>query len=121
VPFLFCDSAQIIDTMREVLPALVVRPKQLLARGQGPLHQFDRLTAHCDSNGGVRGGAVSNEITRQMFVELELMQRCSGLVYMDSGFSILSRIKLEDGCVSRLFPNRVNMFIGKVARRLLAH
>jgi len=41
VPFLFCDAAQIVETIREVLPAVVVRPKRLRETGGGPLHQLD--------------------------------------------------------------------------------
>jgi Nodulation protein Z (NodZ) len=121
VPILFCDSAQIIATMREVLPTLAVRPKRLLAPGNGPLHQFASAEGRQTQSGGVRGGAVPHEITRDMFAELELMGRCSGLVYMDSGFSILSRIRLEKNRQIRLGPTMVNKFLTKAINRLTRH
>jgi hypothetical protein len=120
VPILFCDSAQIVRTMSEVLPTTVVLPKRLMGRGGGPLHQFDaesvRHTAH-----GVRAGNVADRITREMFIELELMQRCAGLLYMDSGFSILSRIRLDDQRIFRLQPSLLNRNITRIVRRLTSH
>lgn len=121
VPFLFCDSAQIIEVMREALPTLVVCHKTLLKQGDGPLHQFDANAIGYSANGGVRGGAISNSITREMFVELELMRRCDALLYMDSGFSILSRISLDNSRLSLLVPNIVNRYIIKIMRRLTSH
>jgi Nodulation protein Z (NodZ) len=121
VPFLFCDSAQIIETMRQALPGLAAWPKRVLGRGEGPLHQLDAGRVRHTQSGGVRGGTVSNEITRDMFIELELLGRCSGLMYMDSGFSILSRIKLDKSRLVHLEPSMVNKFLTKVAYRLTAH
>lgn len=120
VPMLFCDSEQIVEAMRQALPSLVVRPKRLLGKGEGPLHQFDLEAVRISAQGGVRSGTISDEITRDMFVELELMRRCEGLVYMDSGFSLFSRIKLDESRVVHLEPNLINRFITKVMARLTA-
>ncbi|MCK1642996.1 hypothetical protein IVA95_36915 [Bradyrhizobium sp. 157] len=111
VPFLFCDSMQIIKTMREFLPTLVVRPKLLPGKGDGPLHQFEANTTGQVTQDGIRGGTVAEQITLDMFVELDLMQRCQALMYMDSGFSILARTKLDQSHQLRLQPNRINRLI----------
>ena len=121
VPLLFCDAAQVIEAMRLVLPTLVVRPKQLLGKGQGSLHQFDAEAVRHSTLGGIRSGNISEDITRDMFVELELMRRCEGLVYMDSGFSLPLRIKLDKSRVSRLKPNLLNRAIAKTMSRLTSH
>jgi hypothetical protein len=120
VPVLFCDSAQIIERMRNELPALVIRPKRLRSPGEGPLHQFDAASVRHGLHGGVRAGTVPNEITQDMFIELELMNRCVGLVYMDSGFSILSRIRLDDNRQLHLRPSLLNRSISRIVRRLTA-
>ena len=113
-PFLFCDSVQIIETLREFLPTLVVRPKLLPGKGDGPLHQFEANTAGQVTQDGIRGGTVPEQITRDMFVELDLMQRCEALMYMDSGFSILARTKLDQSHQLRLQPNRINRLVTRV-------
>jgi hypothetical protein len=118
VPLLFCDSKQIVETMREILPALVVPPTRLLEKGEGPLHQLTANTINFTAQGGIRSGNIPEEITREMFVDLELMQRCDGLVYMDSGFSLISRSKLDESRVSRLRPSFVNRAISKIMSRL---
>lgn len=111
VPFLFCNSTQIIETMRQFLPNLVVRPKRLPGKGEGPLHQFEAETADSVSQQGIRGGTVPEQITLDMFVELDLMQRCQALIYMDSGFSLLARTALEQSHQLRLKPNLANRLI----------
>ena len=111
VPFLFCDSRQIIETMRQFLPNLVVRPKIIPEKGEGPLHQFRAGAADSVTQQGIRGGTVPSRITLDMFVELELMQRCQALMYMDSGFSVLARSKLERSHQFRLQPSRANRLI----------
>jgi hypothetical protein len=116
VPFLFCDSTQIIETMRQLLPNLVVLPKLLPAKGEGPLHQFDAETAST-SQEGIRGGTVAEQITLDMFVELDLMQRCQALIYMDSGFSLLARTALEQSHQLRLKPNLANRLITRAMSR----
>ena len=110
-PVLFCDSRPIIETIRQFLPNLVVRPKLLPEKGEGPLHQFETETADRAVPDGIRGGTVAEQITLDMFVELELMQRCQALMYMDSGFSILARAKLDQSHQLRLQPNRTNRLI----------
>jgi hypothetical protein len=117
VPVLFCDSIRVIQLMREALPDLVTWPKQLFKQGEGPLHQLRVPAGEHSAAAAVDGGAISDEITRDMFVELELMKRCEGLVYMDSGFSLMARLKLDDSHLHRLKPNFVNEFITKVFSR----
>lgn len=121
VPFLFCDSAQAIQGMRQVLPSIIVRPKQLLGQGEGPLHQIDASAIQHSEYGGIRNKGIADNITREMFVELELLRRCDGLVCMDSGFSLLPRLKLDKNRVSFLEPTNLNQLIVKVMSRLMAH
>lgn len=118
VPFLFCDASQVVDLMRKFLPNLIVRPKELPGKGKGPLHQFDAVAAKYDSRMGVQSGIVSERITHDMFVELDLMRRCKGLLYMDSGFSLLTRINLEESRVRRLTPSFTNRLISRIMNRL---
>lgn len=117
VPFLFCDSTQIIETMRELLPNLVVRPKLLPAKGEGPLHQFEADAANAVSQQAIRGGTVPEQITLDMFVELDLMQRCQALIYMDSGFSLLARTALAPSHQLRLKPDLANRLITRAMSR----
>jgi hypothetical protein len=119
VPFLFCDAAQIVETIREVLPTVVVRPKRLLGRGGGPLHQFDSAAVQHCTDDGIRSGTISDDITRDLFVELELMRRCDGLVCMDSGFSLLARIRMDESRTAWLRPNFINRMITKIMSRLV--
>jgi hypothetical protein len=46
-----------------------------------------------------------------MFVELELMRRCSALIFMDSGFSLLTRSSLDENYLVRLKPPFINRLI----------
>jgi hypothetical protein len=78
------DAAHIVDTMREVLATVVAKPKRQVKRGEGPLHQIN--SASVDQGSGVRSGTISDGIVFDMFVELELMQRCSGLVFWTADF-----------------------------------
>ncbi len=118
VPLLFCDAAQVVQGMRQVLPNLVVQSKRLLGPGEGPLHQLDANRIQHSDHGGIRNQGIAADITREMFVELELMRRCDGLVYMDSGFSLFSRIRLDDGRISRLEPTLLNRLIVKMMTRV---
>jgi Nodulation protein Z (NodZ) len=120
VPFLFCDAAQVVDGMRRELPSLVALPKRLMEPGGGPLHQLNAKTIQHNTQGGIRGGPIPADISREMFVELELMRRCNGLVYMDSGFSLLARFSLHESRVSLLKPDLINRFIVKIMSRLAA-
>ena len=104
-PLLFCDSTQIIETMKDELPGLVACPKYLPPPGSGPLHQVADKT-------------VAEAVTHEMLVELELMNRCFGLLYMDSGFSIMARTRLNDSHQVRLKPSLTNRIISKVMARL---
>lgn len=101
---LFCDSAQAIDAMKREIPDLVTYQKYLASVGGGPLHQTN-------------GTPIAFRITKDMFVELELMKRCERLLYMDSGFSILARAHLNDGNILRLRPTFVNRIVLRLASK----
>ena len=117
MPFLFCDSSQIIETMRRSLPNLVVLPKHLPGKGEGPLHQFDAAATRFTAQDGIRGATVAEQTTFEMFVELDLMQRCQALIFMDSGFSLLARTALEPSHQLRLKPNLANRLIARAMLR----
>jgi Nodulation protein Z (NodZ) len=118
VPILFSDAAHIVEIMREVLPTVVAKPKREVKRGEGPLHQINAASVRSDSD-GVRSGTISDDITFDMFVELELMRRCSGLVFMDSGFSLLTRTSLDENRLIRLKPTLINRLISRIMGRLI--
>ena len=117
VPILFSDAAHIVELMREVLPTVVAKPKRDVKRGQGPLHQINAAFMRQNSN-GIRSGTISDDIVFDMFVELELMRRCSGLVFMDSGFSLLTRTSLDENRLIRLKPTLINRLISRVVGRM---
>jgi hypothetical protein len=112
VPVLFSDAEHIFDLMREVLPSVVTKRKQQIKRGGGPLHQI-AVGSAIDSK-GLRSSTVSDHIAFDMFVELELMRRCSGLIFMDSGFSLLARASLDEKRLIRLRPNLINRIILRI-------
>lgn len=120
VPFLFCDAAQVVEGMRRVLPTLVVRPKRFLEQGTGPLHQLKASSIELSEYGGIRNAGIESDVTREMFLEIELMRRCEGLVYMDSGFSVLALMGLDENHIALLRPNLTNRLIVKAMSRLVA-
>jgi hypothetical protein len=63
---------------------------------------------------------IALDITKGMFVELDVMRRCVGLLYMDSGFSVLSRSSLPETRMARLRPPAINRAITKIANKMLA-
>ncbi len=117
VPILFCDAAHIGPVLREFLPSIVERSKRLPPRGDGPLHQLDAKSVAHDAV-GVRSAGIADDITRDMFVELELMRRCSALLYMNSGFSLINRFELDASRVFVLEPGLANQTIVKIVSRL---
>jgi len=117
IPILFSDAAHIVEIMREVLPTVVAIPKRQIKRGEGPLHQIDAAPVRQDSK-AVRSGTISDDIVFDMFVELELMRRCSGLVFMDSGFSLLARTSLDVNRLVRLRPTLINRLIARGVERM---
>jgi Nodulation protein Z (NodZ) len=117
VPILFSDADHIVEMMSEFLPTVVAKPKRGVKRGEGPLHQIAAGSVREDGR-GIRGGTISDDIVFDMFVELELMRRCSGLVFMDSGFSLLARAGLSENSQMRLKPNLVNRVISRMVGRM---
>jgi hypothetical protein len=117
VPILFSDAAHIVEIMREVLPSVVAKPKREVKRGEGPLHQVN-ASARQDGS-GIRSGTISDEIVFDMFVELDLMRRCSGLVFMDSGFSLLARVSLDENRLIRLRPTLMNRLSSRIVDRMI--
>ena len=107
-PILFCDSPIVAHEMKALLPDLVVPSKYFLAAGHGPLH-----SQHHNKNILV---PVNERISFDMILELELMRRCSALVCMDSNFSILSRILLNDDHIDFLCPTLLNRLVLKIMR-----
>jgi hypothetical protein len=98
VPLLFTDAHAVIEGARRNLPHLAIPAKTMQARGKGPLHQTNQ-------------GVVSEVTTHEMFIDLALMNRCDGLIFMDSGFSILSRLRLPESHQLRIRPSYLNRLI----------
>jgi hypothetical protein len=118
IPVLFSDAAHIVNLMREVLPGVVAIPKRQIKRGEGPLHQINATAVRQDGK-DIRSGTISDDIVFDMFVELELMRRCAGLVFMDSGFSLLARTSLDENCLVRLRPTLINRLIVRIVERVI--
>jgi len=118
-PFLFTDAGQVALGLRDYLPTLVERPKLQLQAGEGPLHQLDAAAVAQSEHGGIRNRGIDPAISRDMFVELELMRRCEGLVYMNSGFSIFLQRRLDESRIRLLQPGPVNRLVLKVIQRAL--
>lgn len=104
-PVLFCDAPVVVDGLRALLPDLVVPPKAFLEAGSGPLHAVSR--------DGSAIGPVAERITFDMMLELELMRRCSALICMDSSFSLISRMELDDDRIDFLRPTLLNRLVLK--------
>jgi Nodulation protein Z (NodZ) len=108
-PVVFSDAPHIVGMIEKVLPTATSRPKKLLEKGGGPLHQISSPDA-----------TIALDITKDMFVELDVMRRCVGLLYMDSGFSVLSRSSLPETRMARLRPPAINRAITKIANKMMS-
>ena len=86
--------------LRQQLPETTAFDKKMF--DFGPLHQ-------------IANGVVASDVTQEMFTELAIMNRCSALIYMDSGFSILLRTKLDDANALRLRPSFTRRAVMKLA------
>jgi Nodulation protein Z (NodZ) len=115
---LFTDAPQVFGGLREFIPSLVACPKHLMTEGAGPLHQLSANSIEQSEAGGIRSSGIDQQITREMFVELELLRRCDALVCMDSGFSIFAQRRLADAQIRFLKPDRLNILVMKVMSRL---
>lgn len=110
-PILFCDAQAVADEFVRTMPGAVVLGKYFRKPNAGPLHALP--VAHDEA-----GHASRKLIFFEMAVEMELMRRCSGLVCMDSGFSILSKALIDDERIFFLRPTLVNRLIARVFRTL---
>jgi hypothetical protein len=110
VPILFCDSPAVVESAGKLMPDLLVPPKAFLAPNAGPLHA---MTA-----GDTASRPTVDQVSFEMCVEMELMRRCSALVCMASGFSIFSKVLLDDERIETLEAGFVNVWLEKVLERL---
>jgi|GEM_PF-6165583 len=108
-PVLFCDAPVVVEPLRALLPDLVVPPKIFLEADSGPLHAISQNNIF---------KPINRDIIFDMLIELELMRRCSALIYMSSGFSIFSRIELDDDRTDLLQPTLINRLVLKIMDRL---
>lgn len=109
-PILFCDSKTVAEALPQIMPDIAIPPKTFIKSGDGPLHAIS-----------IEDGAakpIASQVTFDMMVELCLMRKCSALVCMQSNFSILSRIELEEGKIHILRPPLINRLIQKAAHHL---
>ncbi len=111
-PILFCDSPAVVESASKLMPDLLVPPKAFLAPNAGPLH------AMAPSGGAASARPTVDQVSFEMCVEMELMRRCSALVCMASGFSIFSKVLLDDERIDTLEAGVVNAWIEKVLERL---
>lgn len=116
---LFTDAPQVISGLQDFIPSLVACPKLLMAEGTGPLHQLDANSIQNTDGGGIECLGIDQRITREMFVELELMRRCEALLCMSSGFSIFAQRRLPDSHIRFLEPNKLNVLISKLISRFV--
>lgn len=107
---LFCDSAAVAQKISELMPDVVIPPKFFLNANAGPLH------SNSHNNSDVL--SKSSQISFEMAIEMELMRRCSSLIYMDSGFSIFSKALLDDAQKVLLKPTFVNKFVEKIINKI---
>ena len=110
-PILFCDSRVVADKFTEIMPGTVILDKIFLNPNAGPLHS---LSSELDLASRTRQEAI----VFQMAVEMELMRRCSALVCMDSGFSILSKALIDDRNIEILKPTLINRLIERLFKAL---
>ena len=111
-PILFCDSRAVADKFAEIMPGTVVLDKIFLNPNAGPLHS---LPSDNNQTSRTRQEAIYFE----MAVEMELMRRCSALVCMDSGFSILSKAIIDDRNIKILKPTLINRIIERLFNKAL--
>lgn len=114
---LLTDAPRVVTAMREFLPDVVTLPKLLLDDGAGPLHQVQTVAEKANDaiqSGGLLGDTIANE----MFIELDLLRRCKGLICMASGFSLISRLELDEAKVVKLRPTRTNRLVLRLMRYL---
>lgn len=62
------------------------------------------------------GGLLGDTIAKEMFIELDLLRRCKGLICMASGFSLISRLELDEAKVVKLRPTRTNRLVLRLMR-----
>jgi hypothetical protein len=117
--FLFTDAPQVVKGLREFIPTLVASPKLLMPEGAGPLHQLDTSSIQKGEHGGITNKGINETITREMFIELDLLRRCNGLVCIDSGFSIFNRWLLDESRITYLRPSLINRLVIRVVSRLI--
>lgn len=109
---LFTDSPAAAACYRALAPDVIVPPKTFLAPESGPLHAIVRERWDISGDPGI------DRVSFEMAVEMELMRRCSGLVYMESGFSIFPRVLLPDSHVRLIRPTLLNRVIQSLFFRL---
>lgn len=114
---LLTDAPQVVTTMKEFLPDLVTLPKLLLGEGAGPLHQVQSVVV-TESDAIKSGALLGDTIANEMFIELDLLRRCKGLICMASGFSLISRLELDEANIVSLRPTRTNRLVLRLMRYL---
>lgn len=107
---LFTDAARVGRGLREHLPELVEYDKSMLSDGSGPLHKPE------GPHDGSSGTAVhcSADRTREMMIELCMLQQASALVYIPSNFSLLKRTSLNHKLIYEMRPSLMNRLILKL-------
>jgi hypothetical protein len=115
IPIFFCDSIAVANSFCDLMPDAVVPPKTFLAPNTGPLHAIVCEPLADESDHPVQ------RIGFEMAVEMELMRRCSALVCIYSGFSIIPRVMLEPSRIHCLRSPVTNRLLSKLIRIIYRH
>lgn len=115
---LFTDAPHVLQGLEAFIPKLAGAPTKLLQAGAGPLHQLDGKSVATSAEGGITNAGIDRGITHDMFVELELLRRCEGLICMESGFTIFAQRQLPDSHIRFLLPSATNQLVMKAMSRL---
>ena len=60
--------------------------------------------------------SMDRRLIEDMFTELALLQRCSGLICLPSQFTVLARAALPDDRLSMLRPSLISRVVVKLTR-----
>lgn len=105
VAFLCTDARHVVDELTRRIPSLKTYPKRMKAEGSGPLHGIETERRQ-----------VSQDITDDLLIEMELLRFSSRLNCMPSQFNLLPRLEMDPNDVVMLKPSFMNRLITRLMR-----
>ncbi len=105
---LFTDASQVVEGLSSQIKNIYCFDTELLDQNSGPIHNFKKQDGKRIDNSKIK------KRTNEMLVELEIMRRCSHLIFIESGFSILLQIKLSANRLFELKPPFLNRLLLKL-------